>query len=51
MRERNGCLYEKFEISPEMIEQELRSVDCEVTDRFKENYNVDVYSYYMDIIL
>ena len=29
MRERNDCRYEQLEISTEMIEQELRPVDCE----------------------
>ena len=43
MRERNDSRYEQFEISPETIEQEMRSVVCEQrqTDRFKENYNID----------
>ena len=35
--------YEKFEISPEKIEQELRPIDCEHdnSDGFKENYKID----------
>ena len=35
--------YEQFEISREMIEQELHPVVCEQrqTDIFKENYNID----------
>ena len=43
LRERNDSRYEQFEISPETIEQELLPVDSEqtVTDRFKENYNID----------
>ena len=42
--ERNDSRYEQFEISPETIKQELRSVVCEQrqTDRFKENYNIDI---------
>ena len=38
--ERNDSRYEQFEISSEMIEQELQTVDCEQrqTDRFKDNY-------------
>ena len=34
--------YEKFETSPETIEQELRSAVCEKSDRCKENYSIDV---------
>ena len=39
-----GCpvsRYEQFEISPETIEQELRPAN---SDRFKENYSIDVIS-------
>ena len=45
MREMNDNVYEQFEISPDMIEQELRPVVCEKqqTDKFNEKYNIDDY--------
>ena len=44
MSGRNLSRYEQFEISPEMIEQELRPATY-LTDRFKENYSIDYLTY------
>ena len=51
-----GCTvrrYEQLETSPETIEQELRPAVCEhrQTDRFKENYSIDVLSHNNNIIV
>ena len=51
MSGRNFSRYEQFEISPEMIEQELRPAVCEQrqagrqTDKFQENYSIDYLTY------
>ena len=42
MRGRNDSRYEQLEISPEMIEQELRPAICELRDSFKDNYSIDI---------
>ena len=52
MRGRNDSRYEQFETSPESTEQELLPAVCEQqkTDRFKENYSIDLMSKMLIII-
>ena len=48
MRGSTSVGYDKFETSPEAIEQELRPAVCErrLTDRLKTNYSIDGREFY-----